>query len=100
MLNLEKDLTVAAEEVRDKVGSVLAKLPEDTDPPVVEKFDVDATPILTLTVSGFQGLKELTEIAEKRVMEQLESVSGEGAIYLIGGRTREISVLLEPARLN
>jgi HAE1 family hydrophobic/amphiphilic exporter-1 len=61
---LEKDLAVATQEVRDKVGSVIAKLPEDTDPPVVEKFDVDATPILTLTVSGFQSIKELTEIAE------------------------------------
>jgi HAE1 family hydrophobic/amphiphilic exporter-1 len=72
--HLEKNLAVAAEEVRDKVASVLAKLPKDTDPPIVEKFDVDATPVLTLTVSGFQSLKELTEIADKKVKEPLESV--------------------------
>jgi HAE1 family hydrophobic/amphiphilic exporter-1 len=97
---LEKDLGIAAQEVRDKVGSVLAKLPDDTDPPIVEKFDVDASPILTLTVSGFQSLKELTEIAEKKVKEPLESISGVGAISLIGGRKREIQVLIDPERLK
>lgn len=97
---LEKNLGVAAQEVRDKVGSVLAKLPDDTDPPIVEKFDVDATPILTLTVSGFQGLKELTEIAEKRVKEPLESISGVGAVVIVGGQKREIQVLIDPERLK
>jgi len=97
---LEKNLSVAAAEVRDKVGTVLAKLPDDADPPVVEKFDVDATPILTLTVSGFQGLKELTEIAEKKVKEPLESISGVGAIVLIGGRKREVQILIDPERLK
>jgi HAE1 family hydrophobic/amphiphilic exporter-1 len=97
---LHKDLGIAAQEVRDKVGSVLAKLPDDIDPPIVEKFDVDASPILTLTVSGFQGLKELTEIAENQVKEPLESVSGVGAISIIGGRKREIQVLIDPERLK
>ncbi|HXG19322.1 MAG TPA: efflux RND transporter permease subunit [Methylomirabilota bacterium] len=97
---LEKNLGIAAQEVRDKVGSVLARLPDDTDPPIVEKFDVDATPILTLTLSGFQRLKELTEIAEKKVKEPLESISGVGAVSLIGGRKREIQVLIDPERLK
>ncbi len=97
---LEKDLGIAAQEVRDKVGAVLAKLPEDVDPPIVEKFDVDATPILTLTVSGFQSLKELTEIAENSVKEPLESVSGVGSIALVGGRKREVQVLIDPERLK
>lgn len=97
---LEKDLGVAAQEVRDKVGTVLAALPEDADPPVVEKFDIDATPIATITVSGFQRLKELTEIAEDRVKEPLESVTGVGAIDVVGGRKREIQILIDPERLK
>jgi HAE1 family hydrophobic/amphiphilic exporter-1 len=67
---------------------------------VVEKFDVDATPILTLTVSGFQGIKELTELAEKKVKEPLESISGVGAISIVGGQKREIQVLVDPERLK
>jgi len=99
-LGCYKNLAVAAEEVRDKVASVLAKLPKDTDPPIVEKFDVDATPVLTLTVSGFQSLKELTEIADKKVKEPLESISGVGAISIVGGQKREVQVLIDPERLK
>ena len=97
---LEKDLGIAAQEVRDKVGTVLADLPEDADPPIVEKFDIDATPIATITVSGFRGLKELTEIAENQVKEPLESVTGVGAIDVLGGRKREIQILIDPDRLK
>ena len=97
---LEKDLGIAAQEVRDKVGTVLADLPEDADPPIVEKFDIDATPIATITVSGFRGLKELTEIAENQVKEPLESVTGVGAIDVLGGRKREIHILVDPDRLK
>ncbi len=97
---LEKDLGIAAQEVRDKVGTVLADLPEDADPPIVEKFDIDATPIATVTVSGFRGLKELTEIAENQVKEPLESVTGVGAIDILGGRKREIHILVDPERLK
>lgn len=97
---LEKDLGIAAQEVRDKVGTVLADLPEDADPPIVEKFDIDATPIATVTVSGFRGLKELTEIAENQVKEPLESVTGVGAIDVLGGRKREIHILVDPERLK
>ncbi len=97
---LEKDLGIAAQEVRDKVGTVLADLPEDADPPIVEKFDIDATPIATITVSGFRGLKELTEIAENQVKEPPESVTGVGAIDVVGGRKREIHILVDPNRLK
>ncbi len=97
---LEKDLGIAAQEVRDKVGTVLADLPEDADPPIVEKFDIDATPIATVTVSGFRGLKELTEIAENQVKEPLESVTGVGAIDVLGSRKREIQILVDPERLK
>ena len=97
---LEKDLSIAAQEVRDKVGMILADLPEDADPPIVEKFDIDATPIATITVSGALTLKELTEIAENQVKEPLESVTGVGAIDIVGGRKREIQILIDPDRLK
>ena len=82
------------------MGSVLAELPEDVEPPIVEKFDVDAAPILSLSVFGFQGLKELTEIAENQVKEALESVSDVGAIGILGRRKREIQILVNPDRLK
>jgi HAE1 family hydrophobic/amphiphilic exporter-1 len=80
MFLLERNLEDAAQDVRDKIGAVLKQLPEGTDPPVVEKFDPDTTPVVFLAVAGDRDLRELTEIAKKQVKEHLESLPGVGAI--------------------
>src|SRR5260221_1129623 len=49
---LEKDTNVAAQEVRDKVNSVLPELPKTVDQPRVEKFDPDAAPVLSIAVTA------------------------------------------------
>jgi HAE1 family hydrophobic/amphiphilic exporter-1 len=100
LFDLERDLEAAAQDVRDKVGTIVAELPEGTEPPVIEKFDVDATPVLFLTITGERTLKEVTEIAKKGVKERLEGLTGVGAIRLIGSREREIAVEVSAARLE
>ena len=76
---LSKNGDVGAQEVRDKVSSILATLPEGTETPIVNKFDTDAMPVLTLAVSGRRDLREVTELARKRIKERLETVAGVGA---------------------
>ena len=39
---LDRDIEAAAQDVREKVATILAQLPQGTDPPVIEKFDVYA----------------------------------------------------------
>jgi len=58
---LEKNVDVAAQEVRDKVSRVLGDLPKGIDPPVVEKLDPDATPVLNVALTGKRTLRETTE---------------------------------------
>jgi len=100
LFRIERDLEAAAQDVRDKVGAMLGQLPDGTDPPVVEKFDPDVTPVLFLAVSGDRDPRELTEIAKKRVKDPLESLPGVGAIKIIGGREREVQIILDPHRLE
>src|ERR671912_2398545 len=49
---LDKNVDVAAQEVRDRVALVAATLPETAEPPVIQKFDPGAMPILQISVSG------------------------------------------------
>ncbi|HVN87337.1 MAG TPA: efflux RND transporter permease subunit [Candidatus Binatia bacterium] len=100
LFRIERELEAAAQDVRDKVGAILGQLPDGTDPPVVEKFDPDNTPILYLAVAGDRDLRELTEIAKKQVKERLESLPGVGAIKIVGGREREVQVVVDPRRLE
>src|SRR6266478_5157478 len=75
---LEKPRDIAAQDVRDKVAGVLAQLPVGTDPPVIEKFDVDAVPVMSIAISGRRNLREVTELARKQVKEDIETLSGVG----------------------
>jgi hydrophobic/amphiphilic exporter-1 (mainly G- bacteria), HAE1 family len=96
---LEKPVEVAANEVRDKVATILAQFPPGTDPPIIEKLDPDATPILALVISGRRSPREITEIADKRIKRQIETVSGVGSLTFVGDRKREIQLELDADKL-
>jgi HAE1 family hydrophobic/amphiphilic exporter-1 len=97
--DLEKNPDVAAQEVRDRVNSVLRDLPRDADPPVIEKIDPDAAPVLSVAVSAPAPIRDVTEFCDKVLRRQVESVLGVGQVKLIGGRLRQINVIADPAKL-
>ena len=97
---LEKDGDVAAQEVRDRVNRVLPLLPRTIEQPTVEKFDPDAAPVMTLSVSAAAPIRDITEYADKTLRRQLESVSGVGQVVVVGGRARQINILLDADRLR
>jgi HAE1 family hydrophobic/amphiphilic exporter-1 len=96
---LEKNGAVAAQEVDAKVRTILSQLPQGTDPPIIDKFDVDASPVMTIAVSGRRDFREVTEIAKKQIKEDLEALSGVGAVILVGGRERAINIYVDPDKL-
>ena len=97
---LDKDNDVAAQEVRDKVNSVLPSLPKTVQQPRIEKFDPDASPVLSIALTANKPVREVTEYADKVLRRQLESVSGVGQVLVLGGRQRQINVWLDADRLR
>ncbi len=97
---LEKDIETAANEVREKVATVMRDFPPGTDAPVIERFDPDASPIMAIVISGARLPREVTEIADKKVKRQLETVKDIGAVTLVGDRKREIQIYVDPDRLT
>ncbi len=97
---LSRDLDSAAQDVRDKLNTVLPLLPRAIEQPVVQKFDPDAAPIMTISLSSNRSIREITEYADKVLRRQLESISGVGQAQLIGGRKRQINVKLDGDKLR
>ncbi|MEA2658017.1 MAG: multidrug efflux pump, partial [Candidatus Binatota bacterium] len=97
--NLKRDIDSAAQDIRDRVATVLNRLPPDIDPPVIAKFNNDDAPILTIAVSGDRSLRELTEFADKIVKVQLERSAGVGEVRLVGNLDRAINVWIDADRL-
>ncbi len=96
---LEKNGDVAAQEVRDKIASILNALPEGVDTPLVNKFDLDANPIITISISGRRDMREITEIAKRQIQEPLQTINGVGNVFMTGGRSRAINVRVDIDRL-
>jgi HAE1 family hydrophobic/amphiphilic exporter-1 len=97
---LERGTDEAASDVRDRVNRVLKELPDDADPPVIDKLDIDATPVMSIAVSAKRSLRETTEIVDKQVKQNIESMSGVGQVRFIGDRKREIQIYLDPQKLR
>jgi len=97
---LERNVQEAANDVREKVSTVLSRFPAGTESPIVEKVDPDSSPVLALVVSGQRSPREITEIADKRIKRALETVKDVGAITLVGDRKREIQIFADPDKLS
>ncbi|VWX62370.1 efflux RND transporter permease subunit [Sphingorhabdus sp. 109] len=97
---LSEDADVKAQDVRDRVASILSNLPEESDAPIVEKLDPDAAPILSLLIAGDAPVRELTVFADEVVKERLQRIRGVGSISIVGGREREMRVWLDPAKMR
>jgi HAE1 family hydrophobic/amphiphilic exporter-1 len=99
VFNLNRDIETAAQDVRDRVQSVLRQLPPGTDPPVVQKSDSDSQPVMTIAMSGDRSIRELTEMADKIVKVGIERSVGVGEVGINGGLGRAINVWIDADRL-
>ena len=96
---LNRDLETAAQDVRDRVATVVRNLPEDVLPPIVQKFNNDSAPVMTIAMSSDRSLRELTELADKLARPQFERVGGVGEVSVVGGLERAINVWVDADRL-
>jgi HAE1 family hydrophobic/amphiphilic exporter-1 len=97
---LERSADSAANDVRDKVNNVLRDLPRGIDAPIVSKVDPQASPVLLISLRSSLPIRETTEVADKSVRRQIESISGVGQVQIVGGRLRQIHVWLNPMLLR
>ena len=91
---LERDIDIASQDVRDKVAAIRGELPKEIDPPIVEKFDPDSAPILAIVLAGRVSIRDLTQFADDILKPRIEGIEGVGSVKLVGGREREVRVWL------
>ena len=96
---LEKDINVAVQDVRDKIGPIVTQFGRDATAPRIQKADPDAGSILTIAAYGTRDPKELSEIVDKQIKQVLETTPGVSQIQFSGDRHRQIQILLNADRL-
>src|SRR5205809_6172832 len=97
--NLDRNIETAIQDVRDRVATVIRLLPPDADPPTITKSNSDQNPSISIALISDRPVRELTELADKVIREQLERSPGVGETRINGGLERAINIWIDPDRL-
>ncbi len=87
-------------EVQRAVEAARSKLPDDAKPPRVAKSDMNALPILRVSVTGQMAPRDLFQFVKDKVKPRLEQVDGVSAVTIVGGQEREIRIEVDNQKLN
>ncbi|MBX7054152.1 MAG: efflux RND transporter permease subunit [Pyrinomonadaceae bacterium] len=98
--NLEKDPDQAFQEIQQKLSGAINRLPENADPPSVQKSDPDSQPILMYSISAPRDITELTTLVQNLVQKRIESTDGVGEVFIWGSREKQIKIFVNPDRLK
>jgi HAE1 family hydrophobic/amphiphilic exporter-1 len=94
------DVDYALNDAQRRINAVLRDLPEDVDPPSLNKFSLDDLPIMTMSASAKMDEAAFYDLMDKRIAPVLSRVEGVARINLIGGQEREIQVSIDAKRLE
>jgi len=97
--SLDKDIDVAYNEVQAKVSQILRRLPNDTDPPVIQKVDTNASAVIWLALSGDRTIQQLNLYANNVLKKKFETINGVGEVNIGGRRDRVIRVNIKPEQM-
>jgi HAE1 family hydrophobic/amphiphilic exporter-1 len=101
-LNFEwgSDLAESADEVRTRMDRIRARLPEDADPPTIQKFDPSQLPVAQIGIEGDYDPVTLREIAQNEIAPRFERIDGVAAVNVNGGLRRQIHVDLSKEKIT
>ncbi|MEQ1889480.1 MAG: efflux RND transporter permease subunit [Alphaproteobacteria bacterium] len=98
--HLSRDQEAAANDVRDRVGRVRDRLPEEIDEPLVQRLEADSEPIMYMAFSSDKHSPlEVTDFADRFAKDRLQSLTGVAEARLFGARRFSMRIWLDPARL-
>lgn len=89
---LDRDTDAGVQDIRDAVAAVVRRLPPGLDPPIVQKRDLDSSPVMSLAVSGDRPARELFLLADNYVKNVIESSKGVGQVTIAGSADRAVQI--------
>ncbi len=96
---IEIDVDVAANDVREQLDLIINDFPESAEQPQVLKFDINAKPIVTLALKGSLSTEELHDYADNTLRDRISVIQGVADVQVLGGAEREVQVRLDRSKL-
>ncbi|BBB25906.1 efflux RND transporter permease subunit [Amphritea japonica] len=93
------DAKQALQDVREKVDIAKSELPASTDEPTVNEVNIALFPVMTLSLSGSIGERELVSLARK-MKDEIEALPNVLKVDVGGDREEVMEVLVDPLALE
>lgn len=97
--HLDVDVDIAATDVRGKLDRIRADLPEDVEDPIIQKNDINETPIVNLALTGDLPIDEIFDYTNNTLGDQITTISGVSEVHLVGEAKRQVHLRLNRQKL-
>jgi HAE1 family hydrophobic/amphiphilic exporter-1 len=97
---LNTDINVAAQDVRDKIALARIDLPFDLEPPVVAKVDTSNFPIVWVPLITERPIVDTSEYTRLVVKPNMQTIPGVGAVEMFGRRDRNVRIWMDGEALH
>ncbi len=92
-----KDVTEATQDIRDAISAVRAQLPTEIIEPIIQRFDPNQLPIVSLAVtSPVLSTPQLTQLADQTIAGELRAIGGVAQVNVVGGDSAQLNVNVRP----
>ncbi|WP_297924738.1 efflux RND transporter permease subunit [uncultured Agitococcus sp.] len=98
---LNVPVTVAVQDVRDKIAVLKTTFRDEIKDPIVERYNPGSVPVLSLAfTSTTLPMRELSTYIDQKISKRLQTVSGVGKVEVLGAVKREVRINLKPQALQ
>jgi HAE1 family hydrophobic/amphiphilic exporter-1 len=97
---LDVNVEVAAQEVRDKMSTTVAELPDDITTPMIMKMDMNAMPLVGFSLKANMSPEDIYDFADTVLSNEIAQTDGVSQVRIIGGTEREIHVNVDKQKLR
>ncbi len=97
---LGESVDIAAMDVRERIDKVKKDLPAAAEAPEILKFDPNATPVITIMLTGDLPIDSIYDYADETLANKLSTISGVAEVQIAGGEQLELRVTLDTEKLS
>jgi len=94
------DVDQAERDIQRKADQAQNDLPDDMDKPLVNKVNLEESPVIKAGVTSAMAPRDLYDFVDKQLLPILQNVSGVGQVNIIGGDERQIRVNIDQEKLK
>lgn len=94
------DVDQAERDIQRKADQAQNDLPDDVDKPLVNKVNLEESPVIKAGVTSTMAPRELYDFVDKQLLPVLQNVTGVGQVNIIGGDERQIQVNIDQDKLK